>query len=118
MDKRILIIDDDKELCEELSEILEEDGFNVDYALTPADGESLLKADNYDIILLDFKLPQMSGIDFLKKVKKELKNKKVFIISGSLSIKNLIKEQNLSSLVSGVFAKPFDINTLLQALKK
>lgn len=118
MMKRILIIDDDEELCEELSEILKEEGFDTDCAFTPADGEHLLKANKYDILILDFKLPQMSGIDFLKKVEEEVKNKKVFMISGSLSIKNLIDEQNLSHLVSGVFAKPFDINKLLKELKK
>ncbi|MDD5454855.1 MAG: response regulator [Candidatus Ratteibacteria bacterium] len=118
MVKRILIIDDDMELCEELSEILEEEGFEVDCAFTPAEGQKQLKTNKYDIVLLDFKLPQMSGIDFLKKEHECLKNKKVFIISGSLSIKNLIEEQNLSHLVSGVFSKPFDIEALLRELKK
>ena len=118
MSKRILIIDDDKELCEELSEILKEEGFDADYTLTPAGGKNLLKTNAYDIILLDFKLPQMNGIDFLKGIKREVKNQKIFIISGSLSIKNLIDEQNLSHLVSGVFSKPFDIKALLKELKK
>jgi len=116
--KRVLIIDDDKELCEELSEILEEEGFNTDYALTPAEGENLLKTNTYNIILLDFRLQQMNGIDFLKEIKGEVKNQKIFFISGSLSIKNLIDEQHLSHLVSGIFSKPFDIKAMLQELKK
>lgn len=118
MSKRILIIDDDKELCEELSEILKEEDLDTDCALTPADGKKLLKTNNYDIVLIDFKLPQMSGIDLLKEVAEEVKNKKVFMISGGLFIKNLIAEQSLSHLVSGVFSKPFNLKVLLKELKK
>ena len=118
MIKRVLIIDDDKELCEELSEILEEEGFNIDYALTPAEGKNLLKTNTYNIILLDFKLPQVNGLDFLKEIKGKIKNQKIFFISGSLFIKNFIDEQHLSHLVSGIFSKPFDIKAMIQELKK
>jgi len=117
MNKRVLIIDDDKELCEELSEILRAEGFDADYAISPLEGKAQLAVNTYGTLILDFKMPQISGIDLLKEIKEKVKNLKIIIISGSLSIEKLIKEQNLSSFVSGVFTKPLNIENFLKALK-
>lgn len=112
-----MIIDDDKELCEELSEILKDEGFEVESALTPDGGKNLLKSSKYDILILDFKLPQISGVELLAGIKGMLSNTKVFFISGSLAVKDILRENHLSSLVSGVFRKPFSIEELLKELK-
>lgn len=118
MNKRVLIIDDDKELCEELSEILREEGFATDYAIRPLDGKTLLADNTYDVLILDFKMPQINGMDLLKEIKEKVKNLKIFLISGSLSIEKLLVEQNLTSFVSGVFTKPLKVETLLEELKR
>jgi DNA-binding NtrC family response regulator len=117
MNKRVLIIDDDKELCEELSEILQADGFDVDYDTDPLEGKARLAVNFYNVLILDFKMPRISGIDLLKEIQGKVKDMKIFIVSGSLSIEKLLKEQNLSWLVSGVFVKPLNIKNLLEALK-
>ena len=116
--RRILIIDDDKELCAELSEILKEEGFAVDYAFEPEQGNHLLQGNTYDILLLDFKMPQVNGIDLLKQIKVKARSLKIFLISGSLHLAKLLEEDNLSSFVSGIFNKPFDIDMLLRELRR
>lgn len=118
MSKRILIIDDDKELCEELSEILNDDGFSVDYALGPGEGKKLLKINAYDTLILDFKMPQINGIDFLQDIKNEIANFKIFFISGSLSLQKMLKERNLHSYVTGIFSKPLKIEAFLEELRR
>jgi DNA-binding response OmpR family regulator len=67
---RILIIDDDEELCELVSEYLSVEGFETDEA---NDGESGLKkalANNFDLITLDVMLPKMNGFDVLREMRK------------------------------------------------
>lgn len=67
---RILIIDDDEELCELVSEYLSVEGFETEEA---NDGESGLKkalANNFDLITLDVMLPAMNGFDVLRELRK------------------------------------------------
>lgn len=117
MAKNVLIVDDDKELCEELSEILKDEGFSAHYALTHTRARELLESGTYDILLLDFKMPEMSGVDFLQEVKDKLRGIKVFIISGSLIVNKELAERGLSGLVEEVLSKPFSVEGLLDKIK-
>lgn len=117
MSKKILIVDDDKELCEELLEILNEAGFKAHCAITHIHAKELLEANTYDVLLLDFKMPQVSGIEFLEETKDKLKRTKIFIISGSILINKLLAEHGLSPLVTDVLNKPFSVELLLEKLK-
>ncbi len=70
MNNRILIIDDDEELCELVSEYLTVEGFNVE---SVHDGESGLKnasQGEYDMAILDVMLPKMNGFDVLRELRK------------------------------------------------
>jgi two-component system response regulator CpxR len=70
---RILIIDDDEELCELVSEYLTVEGFDVEAV---HDGETGLKnavSDNYDLAILDVMLPKMNGFDVLRELRKTSK---------------------------------------------
>lgn len=69
--RTILIVDDDRELCGSLSEKLTEAGFSVSFALTGKEGEDIALADHPDLILLDILLPDKSGHDVLKAIRKD-----------------------------------------------
>jgi len=81
--------------CEELSEILKHEGFDTEYCLFPEQGIELLKSNKYEILLLDFKMPRVNGVEFLKKYQEELKGLKIFMITGSLTVNKLLSENNL-----------------------
>lgn len=117
MSKKVLVIDDDKELCEELSEILREEGFNAQCALSHLKAKELLVENAFDVVLLDVKMPQVDGIEFLEEYKEKLRGVKLFIISGSLLISKLLAQRGLSHLVAEVFNKPFSIELLLEKIK-
>jgi len=118
MNKRILIIDDDKEFCEELSEILKNEGFDIEYCLSSNQGIEMLKVKPYKLLLLDFKMSRINGAEFLKKYREELKELDIFIITGSLEINKLLLEENLSCLVTAVFNKPFDVQNLIRRIRE
>jgi DNA-binding response OmpR family regulator len=115
--KRILIVDDDSELAEELAEILREEGYWVENVSDSSLGSSLIKEKKYDIYLFDYKMTGLNGIDLLKKVKEKDPRVPVFIVSGRPFVEKLLKEENVHSLVSGVIKKPFDVQELLKKIK-
>lgn len=70
MNKRILIIDDDKKLNDLLSDYLFKFGFKVSTAIHPDDGLKMLKRELPDIIILDIMLPDMNGFEVCKKIRR------------------------------------------------
>jgi len=68
---RILILDDEQELTQELSGYLIDDGYKVYQANNVKEGKKTLLCKEIDILILDIQLPGASGIDILKDVKKQ-----------------------------------------------
>jgi DNA-binding response OmpR family regulator len=116
MKKKILLIDDDKELSGEMVDLLQDEGYDVKVAFDGAQGERFIKKSCYDIILLDFKMPKLNGIEVLQRVK-SLKSK-VILISGRPFIEKEIKENNLSHMVRGCIHKPYNVQELLHLISK
>jgi DNA-binding response OmpR family regulator len=67
---RLLLIDDDEELCAELRELLEIEGFHVDTAFDGLQGLGNLQKGKYHIVVLDLKLPGLNGYEVLKTARK------------------------------------------------
>jgi len=117
MPKKILLIDDDVQLCEEIAETLRDEGYLVDNTSDETQGEALIKDNTYEICLLDYKLSRLTGVDLLKKIKQKNPKCAAFIVSGKPFIEKTIEEQNVSGLVSGIIQKPFEIKDLLEKIK-
>lgn len=117
MHKKILLIDDDTELCQELAEILRNEGYLVDDTSDTKQGEVFIKGNNYDIFIFDYKMTGLNGIDLLRKAKEKNADSSVFIVSGRPFIEKLLEEENVLGLVSGVINKPFDVEDLLHKIK-
>ncbi|MBA7470038.1 putative transcriptional regulatory protein TcrX [subsurface metagenome] len=125
MKKRILVLDDDEELCEEIAEILIDEGYRVTTAFDGLTGKRLVEKYNYDILILDVKMPGLSGLDILEGIKGQNKELKVIILTGRPLSKNLQgeriyedKEENILRLAEGIISKPFDIEVLLNKIKE
>ena len=85
--KHILIIDDDMDMCNLLSRFLQRKGFETDMAFTGAKGLAKFKADNFDLVLCDFRLGDMDGRSVLTELKKANPHAVVIIITGYSDIK-------------------------------
>jgi DNA-binding response OmpR family regulator len=127
--KNILIIDDDEELCDEISEILIDEGFNVDIKHDGRDGFDQLKNNKYDLVLLDLRIPSMTGIEVLKKTKEKHIKTKVIILTGKPfmtdinKIKNIENDKDQEQLYliknsDGFLNKPYVIEELLALINK
>ncbi len=117
MIKNVLIIDDDMELILEMEEILTDEGFRTEKTYDPLEGRELLFSGQYDIVLLDYKMPGLNGIDILRSMKNMQKKPAVILITGSLNIEKLLLEAGCDTLVKAVITKPFDIIELIETLQ-
>lgn len=105
---RILIIEDNKELCLSMKTGLEKFGFYVDVAFDGETGEEKAYVNGYDVILLDLNLPDKDGLEILNGFRKGNNNTPVIIVSARDDI-----EQRTLGLDSGAddyITKPFQLS--------
>ena len=87
----VLIVDDEPLIRKSLYEILRIEGYNAHMAGTGEEAMDLLKEDLMDVVITDMKLPKMSGIDLLEKIKKNYQDTEVVLITGFGSIETAVE---------------------------
>lgn len=107
---RILIVEDERDLCDSIAEGLQIDGYAVDTCYDGVAASQLLSAETYDLVVLDLNLPGMDGIDILKEVRRGDKEIKVLILSARDSVSD--KVLGLDEGANDYLAKPFDFEEL------
>ncbi|MGA1841121.1 MAG: response regulator [bacterium] len=126
MAKKILIINDDESMCEEIADILEDEGYCVNKALSGYEGKNLIERNEYDVLLLDLKLPGLHGLEILKNIREKNIKSKVIVITGRPLNTGLFKEEVyfedqkecITKLADVLLTKPFDIRKLLGKIKE
>lgn len=89
--QHILVVDDDKDICLVLSNFLVKSNYTVSCAYTGAEGIHLMRMNAFDLILCDFKLPDLTGIELLQKIKVLDSNVAVIIITGYADVKTAVE---------------------------
>ncbi len=114
---KVLIVDDEKDVADVLAEICELEGYDTEWAPTAEDGlEKLSRDNNIVVVLLDKNLPGMSGLDFVKKAKQELKSfAQIILVTGYPSAEAF--RQAIKSGAYTCLKKPFDMNEVIRVLK-
>jgi DNA-binding NtrC family response regulator len=112
----ILIVDDDEDTLETLTDILQEKGFYTETAKTGK--EALKKAEErfFNVVLLDIKLPDMTGIEVLQALNEKNKSTMSIMITANATVQNAIDANNFGA--SAYIMKPIDHETLLRAIKE
>ena len=87
----ILVIDDDKDICLVLSKFLNKNDYNVNIAYSGEEGLRQLRSNDYDLILCDYKLPDVTGIELLQKIKILNSYVAVIIITGYSDVKTAVE---------------------------
>ena len=129
MPAKILIIDDDKELCEEIIEILGGEGYLIKAEYDGLNGKEAVEKDGYDLLLLDLKLPGLSGFDVLKRIRAKNIRIKIIVVSGRPKNDGLFREntvfkdsdkeeEDTLKLADGIISKPFEVKTMLNKIKE
>ncbi len=111
----ILLIEDDKMMAKNISNILTKEKMLVDVSNMGADGFEIGTIYDYDLIILDLMLPDMSGIDVLKKLRNAKIKTPVLILSGVSSPDK--KVQGFLEGADDYLTKPFDKDELVARIK-
>jgi DNA-binding NtrC family response regulator len=114
--RRILIIDDERPILMTLEALLERRGYQVDTAPTASQGLKLLKAKSPALVLLDLQLPDAEGLEMLDRIKTELPEMQVIILTAHDSLHNAIE-----SIKRGAYhfiSKPYAPEELLSLVEK
>ena len=116
----ILIVDDDVNLLELLSQILLVHDFSADKALNGAIAFNMVQAKHYDLVISDIRMPVMTGTELLDHIRNYQKDKekksKVFLMTAYTSAEILESAETLGA--DGFFDKPFDINCFLEKIRE
>ena len=111
----ILIIDDNQEILFGLKKLLNEANFNIHTASNIEEGENALEQCEYDLIILDWMLPDGSGVDFLAQLRKEFYTTSVLLLSSKSDIND--KVEALDSGADDYLEKPFSNIELLARIR-
>lgn len=112
----ILVIDDEPGICQGLQEFLQESGYRVWVAATAEEGLSLIEQNAPQAILLDIRLPGMSGIEAVPQFKKKLPHIPILLMTAYGTIQTAVE-----ALKHGVFdylIKPIDLDQVFILLEK
>ncbi|MBI4350729.1 MAG: response regulator transcription factor [Elusimicrobia bacterium] len=115
--EHILLIDDDTELCEELSEMLRAEGYKVTWSSQSSTGEAMIRCLDFDALILDCKMPLITGLEILERIKAESIKKKIILVSGKPFVEKELEERGLRGIVKAVLGKPMDFGLLLEKLR-
>ena len=115
--KRILVVDDEKDIVEMLSEVLSMHGFEVDAAPDAQGALDRIRETIYDAAILDFNLPDMDGVMLHRQIRQmdaELAGKTLFMSGMVQSDTNL---GYYAAQSAGFVSKPFEVDQVLAALR-
>jgi len=118
MDKnhRILVVDDDPEMCGMLSDILREEGFYVHTTNESLEALKTLKKEEFDVIITDLKMKGLKGLDLLEEANKVASLTPVIIITAFGTIESAIKAMKMGAY--DYITKPFQMDELVLTVRK
>ncbi len=109
--EKILIIDDDQNICESVKMILEYEHYFVEVAYNAFDGLNKLKNNSFNAVLLDIKMPEMDGLEAITKIKEIDDTISVIMISAHASLDNAIEAAKKGAY--DFIEKPIDRDKLI-----
>ena len=110
----VLLVDDEKDFVESLAERLQLRDFNVATALSGDEALKLVEENDFDVIVLDVKMPGKDGVETLKEIKNIEQLSQVIMLTGHATVKTAIE-----GMKSGAFdylMKPTDTDELIEMI--
>ena len=113
VDTRILVVDNDKKILSILKEYLELCHYQVTTAATGLEALMLLRSENYNVLLTDIVMPDISGLGLIELTRKEFPKLPIIAMTGyGKQVKHLTSERSPNHYLE----KPFNLNELSKAI--
>jgi DNA-binding NtrC family response regulator len=114
--KSILVVDDDPNICEVLATNLEAKGYAVKCAGTGKKAIEMSKDEQFNLALIDIRLPDMQGIELLTQLRGTVPKMMKIIITGYPSIENAVEALNKGA--DAYVIKPLDMEKVLKTIEE
>jgi two-component system copper resistance phosphate regulon response regulator CusR len=112
---KLLVVEDEKGIAKFIKQGFEEESFAVDVAEDGMKGLELVNTNDYDVILLDWMLPKMNGMELLISIRKENINTPIIFLTAKDSVENVVLA--LSKGANDYIKKPFSFEELLARVR-
>jgi len=116
MSEKVLLVDDEEDFVEALAERMEARGMDVTTSVTAEDALSKAQEGSYDAIILDLQMPQMDGLETLKKIKEIKPELQVILLTGHATVEKGVEAMKLGA--SDFLEKPAGLDELTEKIKK
>ena len=113
---RILIVDDDKAICDYMQTLLEKDGFTVKAVSDPTLVEDEVRQGDYHVLILDLMMPKLDGIEVLKRVRAIDTDVTVIIFTAHPNLDTAVASMKLDAV--DYIKKPFNVDEFREVLDR
>ncbi len=113
---RILVVDDNEEFCQNITDILELRDYEVMTAYDGFKGLELVRQNVFDLVLMDVKMPAMNGVETFKKIKQIVPDMPIIMVT-AYAVEELIREA-LREGAFGFLKKPLDFDKLFNLIEQ
>jgi len=116
LNAKVLLVDDEEDFLESLSQRLETRGLKVSAATRGEDAVDMVDQQDFDAIVLDLAMPGMDGLETLKQIRDKHPEAEIIMLTGHASIKSSVEAMKLGA--EDYLEKPFDINELMEKISE
>ncbi len=116
MSAKVLLVDDEKEFLDVLGERMKIRGMEVKTTSSALAALNVLEKESFDVIILDLMMPEMDGLEALKRIKKNRPELQVILLTGHGSIEKGVEAMRLGAM--DFVEKPADLETLSAKIEK
>ena len=113
---KLFLVDDDRDFVESIVEVLEDKGYEVESAFSGAEALQRLSETDFDLTLMDVRMPGMNGVECLYEIRKTKPDIKVILMT-AYSIQELLSRA-IEEEAIGIPNKPFPVEDLLEILRR
>ena len=116
MSEKVLLVDDEVDFLETLSERMRVRGMDVTTSASPLDALKKVQEKDYDAIIMDLKMPQMDGLQLLKVLKEKNPDLQIILLTGHATVEKGIEAMKLGA--TDFLEKPVDLKVLTAKIHK
>jgi CheY-like chemotaxis protein len=112
----ILLVDDEMAICKTLGKFLKSKGHQVTFSVKAKEGLNSFKKEKFDVVLSDITMPDMDGIELVKRIREKDKKTKIIIMTGHILRRK--EEEAKDAGADEVLIKPFENKLLYQTISR
>lgn len=116
MANKVLLVDDEQDFLEVMSERMENRGMEVSTASSAQEALDMIAVETFDAIILDFMMPEMDGLQTIKAIKKAKPELQIILLTGQATLEKGVEAMKLGAM--DVLEKPADIEVLAKKVEK